>query len=137
MQEKPKPMLGFSADSFQTLIDSAKSKKRIIMIECTADWCLPCKQMEKYTFTDSVLIKYAKKNLICKKWDASSFDDFDLLTKYKVEKFPTILFLSFEGKEISRLMGFQTAKNIMDASEKIYHPRKIFPAKKFTPLPKK
>lgn len=136
-QQNSKKIIDFRNEKFQSIIDSAKTKKKIILIECTAEWCLPCKQMEKYSFTDSVLINYAKKNLICKKWDASSFDDYEWLTKYKVEHFPTLLFLSYDGRELSRLTGFQTSKNIIDASEKIYHPKRIISTKKFTPLPKK
>jgi thiol:disulfide interchange protein DsbD len=136
-QEKIKSIIDFRNEKMEALIDSAKLKKKIILVQCAAEWCLPCKQMEKYTFTDSVLIKYSSKNLICKRLDASGFDDIDWLTKYKVEKFPTTLFLAYDGKEINRLTGFQSSKNIIEMAEKIYHPKKIFIAKKFILAPKK
>jgi thiol:disulfide interchange protein len=135
-QEKMKAIIDFRNEKMEAVIDSAKLKKKIILVQCAAEWCLPCKQMEKYTFTDSVLIQYSSKNLICKRLDASGFDDIDWLTKYKVLKFPTTLFLAYDGKEINRLTGFQSSKNIIEMVEKIYHPKKIFMGKKIMPAPK-
>jgi thiol:disulfide interchange protein DsbD len=122
--------VNFYNQKFESVLDSAKAKKKLLMIQCSAEWCLPCKQMEKYTFTDGVLIAYAKKELICKKWDGASFDDIDWLSKYKVQKFPTTLFINASGKEVFRLTGFQSAKSIIDAAEKYYHPKKILLPKK-------
>jgi thiol:disulfide interchange protein DsbD len=122
--------VNFFNQKYESVLDSAKAKKKLLMIQCSAEWCLPCKQMEKYTFTDASLISYAKKELVCKKWDGANFDDIDWLSKFKVQKFPTTLFISASGKEVFRLTGFQSAKNIIDAAEKYYHPKKILLLKK-------
>ncbi len=120
----------FMKSTWQNLLDTAQTKKKMILVQCTAEWCLPCKQMEKYTFTDAAFAQYAATNLLCYKLDASGFDDINLLNEWKVEKYPTILFINVKGKEIKRLVGFQSAKNLIAEAEKILHPKKnILPQK--------
>ncbi len=124
----------FIKGTWQNLLDTAQAKKKIILVQCTAEWCLPCKQMEKFTFTDVAFAQYAACNLLCYKLDASGFDDINLLNEFKVEKYPTILFINIKGKEIKRLVGFQSAKNLITESEKILHPKKyILPPKNLRP----
>jgi thiol:disulfide interchange protein len=106
-------------------LDSAKVNKKIILLQCTADWCLPCKQMEKFSFTDKSFIDFSKKNLYCYKLDATSFDDINQLNEMKVEKYPTTIFINSDGQEIKRLVGFQSAKNLIAEADKILHPKKI------------
>ena len=129
--EKNKPVNIFHKNEWKNLVDSAKTKKQLLLVQCGAEWCLPCKQMEKYVFTDAAFMQYATKNLYCSKMEATAFDDINLLNDWKVEKYPTTLFFNNQGKEIKRLVGFQSAKIILNEAEKIIHPKKILlPQKK-------
>lgn len=106
------------------LLDSAKKYHKPILVECGASWCLPCKQMENYTFTDLKLADYLNKNFYVIKWDAEDFDHIELIGKYKVEKYPTLLFINTKGDEISRMVGFQSAEKLIAAADKIKNPKK-------------
>ncbi len=123
----------FQNCSWEKYKDSAKATKKIILLQCGADWCLPCKQMEKYSFTDVVFLKYAAKNLFCFHLDAAAFDDINTINEFKVEKYPTTIFINENGKELKRLIGFQSAKNLIAEAEKILHPKKILPPQKNLP----
>ena len=123
----------FQNSTWEKYKDSAKATKKIILLQCGADWCLPCKQMEKYSFTDAVFLKYAAKNLFCFHLDAAAFDDINTINEFKVEKYPTTIFINEKGKEIKRLIGFQSAKNLITETEKILHPKKILLPQKNLP----
>ncbi len=133
--EKMKPV--FETSNWEKFKDSAKTEKKIILIQCGADWCLPCKQMEKYSFTDAAFLKYAAKNLFCFHLDAANFDDINAINQFKIDKYPTTIFLNASGKEIKRLVGFQSAKNLIAETEKIIHPKKILLPPPTRKLPEK
>ena len=61
----------FIKGTWQNLLDTAQAKKKMILVQCTAEWCLPCKQMEKYSFTDAAFAQFAANNLLCFRLDAS------------------------------------------------------------------
>jgi thioredoxin-related protein len=81
--------------------------------------------MQRYTYSDSFLAAYLKKNYIVYEWQAENFDHIELNQRYKIERYPTVLFITASGKEISRLIGFQSANEIQKASDLILHPIKL------------
>jgi len=127
-QEEENPFITrvhFQKGNWQSVLDSARIQKKSILVHCTADWCLPCKQMQRYTYSDSFLAAYLKKNYIVYEWQAENFDHIELNQRYKVERYPTILFITASGNEMSRLIGFQSANEIQKAGDLILHRIKL------------
>jgi len=127
-QEEESPFITrvhFQNGNWQSVLDSARLQKKSNVVHCTADWSLPCKQMKRYTYSDSFLAVYLKKNYIVYEWQAENFDHIELNQRYKVERYPTILFITASGKEMSRLIGFQSANEIQKASDLILHRIKL------------
>lgn len=87
---------------------SANHKK--IMLDYYADWCISCKEMEAYTFTDAK-VKAALKGYVLLQVDLT--DDTDenkaLLKKYELVGPPATLFFNGSTEEIkaSRVIGYQ------------------------------
>ncbi|GIS45693.1 MAG: hypothetical protein Ct9H90mP18_00250 [Gammaproteobacteria bacterium] len=49
----------------KTLFEKINNVKNITMIDLYADWCVACKELEKYTFTDPRVEKILSKiNLV-------------------------------------------------------------------------
>ncbi len=96
----------FSPEYFE----SAISNDRPVMIDFYADWCIPCKELDKLTFTDNDIIELSKKfDLV--KVDLTSGVEGEiqkLRDKYEVKGVPTIIFINAKGKEIKslRTLGF-------------------------------
>lgn len=87
----------------------ARDQGKAVMLDFYADWCVSCKEMEKYTFSDpSVIAKL--KNVVLLRADVTANDDLDkaLLKKYGLLGPPSILFFDRNGKEKRgfRLVGF-------------------------------
>ena len=82
------------------------------MLDFYADWCVSCKEMEKYTFTDAG-VQAALANAVLLQADvtANDADDQALLERFEIFGPPTIAFFGADGVERKnfRLVGFAPA----------------------------
>jgi thioredoxin:protein disulfide reductase len=89
-----------------------------VMLDFYADWCVSCKEMERFTFADpAVQAKLAGFKLLKADVTANSADDKALLARFGLFGPPGILFFDKSGKEIKtvRVVGFQDAATFMQA----------------------
>ncbi len=99
----------------------AQAQGKPVMLDLYADWCVACKEFEKYTFSDPA-VQQALANTVLLQADvtANGPNDVALLKHLTVLGLPTILFFDANGKEQpqARVTGF------MDASAFSAHLRK-------------
>ncbi|WP_288445062.1 protein-disulfide reductase DsbD [uncultured Pantoea sp.] len=106
--------LPFQRISSSQQLDSAlqQAQGRITMVDLYADWCVACKEFEKYTFSDDgVRSALSNVQLLQANVTANNAQDNALLQHLQVLGLPTILFFDAQGKEIadSRVTGFLNA----------------------------
>ncbi|UKY36096.1 protein-disulfide reductase DsbD [Pantoea dispersa] len=106
--------LPFQRISSSQQLDSAlqQAQGRITMVDLYADWCVACKEFEKYTFSDDgVRGALSNVQLLQANVTANNAQDNALLQHLQVLGLPTILFFDAQGKEIadSRVTGFLNA----------------------------
>ncbi|TFG98165.1 MAG: thiol:disulfide interchange protein, partial [Calditrichales bacterium] len=82
-----------------------------------ADWCIPCKELDKFTFSDERVIAESKK-FVTLKADLTKFQSEEtnaLRTKFEIKGVPTIIFLDKQGVELKslRLVGFEEAEEFL------------------------
>jgi thiol:disulfide interchange protein DsbD len=87
----------------------AASQSKPVMLDFYADWCVSCKEMEKYTFSDP-RVQAAWSEAILLKTDVTANDAQDqaLLKRFGLFGPPAILFFTPEGDELRdyRVVGF-------------------------------
>jgi len=89
-----------------------KAPGRPVMLDFYADWCVSCKEMERYTFSDpSVAQKMAGAMLLKADVTAHNANDRELLKRFHLFGPPGTIFFDAHGREISgvRVIGFQDA----------------------------
>ncbi|WP_239953072.1 protein-disulfide reductase DsbD [Pantoea sp. Z09] len=87
---------------------------RVTMVDLYADWCVACKEFEKYTFSDpAVREALGHLQLLQANVTANNAADNALLQRLQVLGLPTILFFDAQGHEIpaSRVTGFLDAED--------------------------
>ena len=93
-----------------------------VMLDFYADWCVSCKEMERFTFADAaVQAKLAGFKLLKADVTANTPDDKALLARFGLFGPPGILFFDPAGKEIKsvRVVGFQDAENFLRTLGKV------------------
>ena len=91
-----------------------KTAGRPVMLDFYADWCVSCKEMERFTFSDSaVQAKLTKVLLLKADVTANTVDDRALLKRFRLFGPPGTIFFDAQGQELTevRVMGFQSAKD--------------------------
>ncbi len=100
---------------------SARAENRPVILDFYADWCVSCKEMEAFTFTDEKVASRMNQAVLLQA-DVTVNDDADkaLLKKYGIFGPPAIIFYDRSGAEQSgaRVVGFMAAEkfaNHLDA----------------------
>ena len=82
----------------------AKKTGKPIFVDFYTTWCGPCKYLDDVTYKDAKFIAESKKWVMVK-LDAEKGPNDKLAEKYKIEGYPSMLFLKPNGREASRVVG--------------------------------
>jgi thiol:disulfide interchange protein DsbD len=97
-------------------IQQAAARHQTVMLDFYADWCISCKEMEAYTFTDA-RVKTALAKFVVLQADvtANNADDQALLARFKLVGPPAILFFGQDRQEqaAQRVVGYQDADTFL------------------------
>jgi thiol:disulfide interchange protein DsbD len=101
-----------SVADLQRVIAQAKAAGRPVMLDFYADWCVSCKEMAKYTFTDpAVQSTLGKAVLLRADVTRNDAEDQALLKYFGIFGPPTIAFYGSDGRERRdfRVVGYMKA----------------------------
>ncbi len=93
-------------------VAAARAAGRPAMLDFYADWCVACKEMERYTFSDAgVQAEFARARLLQADVTANDAEDQALLQRFGILGPPTIVFFGADGQERPefRVVGFKKA----------------------------
>jgi thiol:disulfide interchange protein DsbD len=91
----------------------AQAKGKTVMLDFYADWCVSCKEMERFTFSDAGVQTKLKDTLLLQAdVTANNADDKALLQRFQLFGPPATLFFSKQGQEMAdfRVIGYQDAR---------------------------
>jgi thiol:disulfide interchange protein DsbD len=95
---------------------------KTVMLDFYADWCVSCKEMEKFTFVDpAVQAKLADTVLLQVDVTANDAADKAMLKRFGLFGPPGIILFNGQGKEIedSRVIGYQNAEKFVTSLERL------------------
>jgi len=104
--------------SLAELEQKVMSAGRPVMLDFYADWCVSCKEMERFTFSDpQVQARLAGFTLLKADVTANSADDKALLARFGLFGPPGIIFFDTQGREVRsvRVVGFQDAPRFLQS----------------------
>jgi thioredoxin:protein disulfide reductase len=101
-----------SLAELEARIKQANANNQPVMLDFYADWCISCKEMEAYTFTDAS-VKQSLSGFVLLQADVTKQTDADkaLLAKFNLIGPPAILFFNGSPQENQslRVIGYQDA----------------------------
>ncbi len=125
-----RPLVGVFADSpeaqqspaFETVRTLADLDARLkiagkpVLLDFYADWCVSCKEMERFTFSDPLVrARLGGMTLLRADVTANTAEDKALLKRYRLFGPPGIVFFDASGREIEgvRVIGYQSPEKFM------------------------
>lgn len=108
---------------FEAKLGAANADGKTVMVDLYADWCVACKEFEKYTFPDPEVVS-ALGDTVWMQIDLTDNTPINLEFQeaFGVLGLPTIMFFDTQGRELesARVTGFMRAGPFAE------HVRKIF-----------
>lgn len=105
-------------------LEAAKKDGRQVMLDFYAEWCVACKEMERFTFSDP-RVHQRLKNVTLLQVDVTdnTKDDAALLKRFGLFGPPGIIFFDTGGNELPfRIIGFQPAGQFLASLDKVINP---------------
>lgn len=106
----------FMGGSLSAAKERANRENKLLILEFTAKWCLPCQYMEKNVFRNQDVQKFSEQHAIIFKVDID--EDKNLKAEFNIEALPTIIIMKASGQVLSRKEESLNAENFMRWIEK-------------------
>jgi thiol:disulfide interchange protein DsbD len=93
---------------------------RYVMLDFYADWCVSCKELERFTFSDP-RVQARLKDVLLLKADvtANSVEDKAMLARFTLFGPPGIIFFDKAGGEVAyRVVGYEPADKFLSSLDK-------------------
>ncbi len=113
-----KPQNGFWIRDFEKGLSLAKDSRKPILVDFYADWCPPCQELDKLTFS-APEVKALGEKFVMVKVDCTTDDPQcrKASERYEVVGWPTVLFLDSSGRpmeDIKLVGGFADKKRMLE-----------------------
>ena len=106
--------------AIRTLADldtALRSAGRPVVLDFYADWCVSCKEMERFTFVDPAVRSRIDGALLLRAdVTANNDDDRALLKRFQLFGPPGMIFFDAQGREVpgTRVIGFENAPRFVE-----------------------
>jgi thioredoxin-related protein len=124
--------------NWQQIKAKAKTENKYIFVDCFAAWCGPCKLMDKNVYPKDSVGEFINKNFVSVKVQCDTsksdgdaikswyVDAHQIVSEYKITAYPTLLFLSPDGKLVHKGLGYQSPTAFVALGQDAIDPHKQF-----------
>jgi thiol-disulfide isomerase/thioredoxin len=114
---------GFSESiSFTKSLEESKQKDKPILVDFYTSWCNYCKVLKEKVFPDLSLQADLDKFIILR---INGEENSELVTKYNIKAYPTILFLDKSGYILDKLVGLPSTELLLQKLKSSYENKNI------------
>jgi tetratricopeptide (TPR) repeat protein len=103
----------------EAALAAAKAANKLVFVDVGAYWCPPCRELEEKVFTRADVGEVLTSKYVALHVDAEKGEGPELVARYKVQAYPTLLVLDASGVEKGRLVDAMEPKALLAALEKI------------------
>lgn len=118
--------------------EKAKRENKHILLDCFTTWCGPCKMMDSDVYPNSNVGKYFNQYFVCvrvqmdrtpndSKWVQSWYNQArDFGKQYRIDGYPTFVFLSPDGDIVEKGSGYKIAQDFIALAQAALKPGKVY-----------
>jgi thiol-disulfide isomerase/thioredoxin len=99
--------------SLDDALAKAKASGKRVFIDFETTWCGPCKSMDEWIWTDTEVAAALNAGYVGVKLDGDI--EKALVKRFTVTGYPTMVMLDSAGKEVQRLVGYKSSKEMLVA----------------------
>jgi thioredoxin 1 len=101
----------FTADTFDRSLERATLAARWLIVDLTAEWCQPCKLMDRTTWRDPAVLAWVADHAIAIQVNVDVEEA--IATRLAVAAMPTLIAFR-DGEERDRVVGYQSAAQLLE-----------------------
>lgn len=117
-QEEVPQGMKFFEGNWSAALAEAKTQKKLLFVDIYTTWCGPCKQMSKNIFPLQDVGDKFNAHFVNYKIDAEKGEGIEIAKKFRVEAYPTYLFVSAEGLLVYKSLGSMPAEKFIAEADK-------------------
>jgi len=102
---------GHGTSGLNAALARAKAERKLVIIDFEATWCGPCHTMDEWVWNDNDVAASLRAGFVGVKIDADL--EKDLVKRFKPGGYPTMIVLDGSGKELQRVSGYQSSKQML------------------------
>lgn len=107
----------FVDSSWSNILKIAKDQNKLIFVDAYATWCGPCRLLKSQTFKEKEVVDFFNKNFINVTMDMEKGEGEELGQKWNVEAYPTLIFIDYTGRIISKKIGFVKGNELIEIAK--------------------
>ncbi len=112
--------ISFEKGNFSEVLLKAQKEQKLVFVDCYASWCGPCKYLSENIFPEEKLGDYFNKGFVNLKVDMEKGEGLTLKKKYKINAYPTLLFLDAEGNLLNKVVGWKEVDELISEAKKAF-----------------
>lgn len=103
----------FYHGTWKEVLEKARKEDKLIFLDIYATWCGPCKRLKSNTFSNGRVGKYFNSTFINVSLDGETGDGEILANQYRINGYPSLLFIDKDGNIVTRDEGYLDADELI------------------------
>jgi thiol-disulfide isomerase/thioredoxin len=116
--------IDFQHSTWSEIMAKAKAENKLVFLDAYTTWCGPCKWMTANVFPNDTIGQFFNKNFVNAKMDMEKGEGVRLAQQYRVQAYPTYLFINGEGEVVHQAAGAMGVKKFLAIAEDANNPLK-------------